>query len=264
MTARNRLQRSMLEGRLAPLGAFVDIAKRARRTAFGGPLNGQAFRRLIVEGVIAACEARVAIETGSHRGTTTEFLSSTSVDEVWTVEYLPRYYWYTRWRFRSNPRVNVVRGDSRTVLRELAGDPDLTARSTLFYLDAHWGADLPLAEELRIIAGSWSRWVAVIDDFLVPDDPGYRYDAYTPEATIEAAYCKRAGIPGLRIYYPALESKYETGARRGCGVVTSVPALCRQLEAMPSLLRAESDEPDDEQADRQDRASADDVGTAQA
>jgi hypothetical protein len=233
-----RFRNSALYGSLAPAAAaFEYIAKPHRRRAFGGPLNDQAFRRLIVEGVISACEVRVIVETGSHRGTTTEFFATSGVDRVFTVEYVSRFFWYTRMRLRKHPGVHVLKGDSREALTSIARDHELLAKPTLFYLDAHWDADLPLAEELRIISSHWTKWVAVVDDFRVPGDAGYGFDSYGADATLDDQYCARVGIDGLRIYYPTLESKFESGRRRGCAVLTSVPEIAHRLDGMTALLR---------------------------
>lgn len=233
-----RVRRSALEGVLAPAGAVYDmVAKPYRRQAFGGPLNDQAFRRLIIEGLVSACAIRTIIETGACRGTSTEFFAASGVDSVWAVEYVPRLFWYTRLRLLRHKQVHILAGDSRAGLTRLAQTAGLTASPTLFYLDAHWGADLPLAGEIEIIARSWSRWVSVIDDFRIPDDAGYGYDAYGEDATIDAAYCARIGVPNLHIFYPALSSRFETGRRRGCAIITNVPEMVEKLDAMPALLR---------------------------
>lgn len=233
----DRVRRSAFDGLLAPAAAAFDyVAKPARRRAFGGPLNDQAFRRLIVEGVISACGLRGVIETGSHLGTTTEFFALSGVESVWTVEYVPRFYWYTVLRLLKHRDVHVVRGDSRKALTRLAQRKDVTSTPTLFYLDAHWGADLPLAEEIRIIANHWQYWVAIIDDFKVPGDSGYGFDSYGIESTLDAAYCDRIGIEGLRLYYPALESRFESGRRRGCVAMTNVASVVEKLDRLPALL----------------------------
>jgi hypothetical protein len=232
-----RLRRSAQEGALAPAAAAFEFISKPARSAFGGPLNDQAFRRLIVEGVISACGVRAVIETGSHRGATTEFFAASGVESIWTIESMPRFYWYTVFRLRKYPFVHVIKGDSRTALGELARDPATTAKPTLFYLDAHGSADLPLAEEIRVIAKHWLSWVAMIDDFKVPDDSGYGFDSYGVEATLDADYCNRVGVPGLLLFYPALESRFESGRRRGCAVVSNVPTHVEQLESLPALLR---------------------------
>ena len=233
-----RLRKSALTGALAPIAATYDyLARPWMRDSWGGPLNGQAFRRLIIDEVIATCQLSGVIETGSYRGTTTDlFRTIPGVSRVWTVEAVPRFYWYTRLRFRNDARVTVLPGDSRPALTRLASDPTVTSRPTLFYLDAHWGADLPLGEEVQTIASNWRTWVAVIDDFRVPGDDGYQFDSYGPEATLEVEYLLPR-VPGLAIYFPTLPSQRETGLKRGCAVVTTNPEIRAQLDGLPLLLR---------------------------
>ena len=131
-----------------------------------------------------------------------------------------------------------MRSDSRTALRELGRDRRLTALPTLFYLDAHWGDDLPLAEEIREIAGNWQRWVAIIDDFKVPTDAGYAYDDYGPGKALDLPYLRTAGVDPLRVFWPRLTAAEESGLKRGCVVITSDPAIARRLENECSTLIA--------------------------
>ncbi len=229
------LRRSGNTGRLAPLFAARDYyTRRWLRTSFGGPLNGQANRRLILEALIAELEVDRIIETGTYRGTSTELFRHLA--EVWSIEAHPRYHWFARHRFRGNSRVHLLQGDSRPRLRELALRPELTSGGTLLYLDAHGGGELPLGEELQIAARGWERWVALIDDFQVPGDDGYRYDEY-PDGTLNADYLTRRGPAGMRIWYPRLPSHLETGSRRGCAVVTTVPQVAERVDAVGELLR---------------------------
>jgi hypothetical protein len=209
--------------------------RRRLRASFGGPLNDQAYRRLILDALVAALEVDRIMETGTHRGTSTALFRNLA--ETWSIEANPRFHWFARYRFRGAPGVHLLQGDSRERLRELALRPELTAGSTLFYLDAHWGEDLPLAEELQIAAGGWEHWVALIDDFQVPGDDGYRYDSYSEDATLNADYLARRGPPGLRIWYPRLPSQLETGRRRGCAVVTTVPQVAERIDTLGELLR---------------------------
>jgi hypothetical protein len=235
---RDWLRRNSDQGLLAPAAAIYDfVARPEHRRSFGGPLNGQAFRRLMVEGIINACDLRTVIETGAYRGTTTEFFAE-RFERVWTIEHTPRYYWYTRLRMLRRSSVNVVRGDSRAALLELARDSSITSAPTLFYLDAHWDADLPLAEEIEIIAQHWRTWVAVIDDFKVPGDDGYGFDTYGPNATLDAEYCSKIDVAGLRLFYPALHSTFESGCRRGSAVLVNDEALATRLGEMSELLRS--------------------------
>ena len=61
-------------------------------------------------------------------------------------------------------------------------------RSYFVYLDAHWAEELPLAEELCIVASAWTRCVVMVDDFQVPGDSGYAYDDYGPGLALTEDY----------------------------------------------------------------------------
>ena len=73
-------------------------------------------------------------------------------------------------------------------LRELTQEPIDRAVPTLFYLDAHWHEYLPLRDELEIALGQFANAVVLIDDFQVPDDPGYGFDDYGPGKTLNLEY----------------------------------------------------------------------------
>ncbi len=70
------------------------------------------------------------------------------------------------------------------------------------YLDAHWEDDLPLAEELRIIAGAWRSAVVMIDDFQVSDDDGYGFDDFGPGKALTQSYLPKEDLAGWELYYP--------------------------------------------------------------
>ena len=106
---------------------------------------------------------------------------------------------------------------------------------TFVYLDAHWGPDLPLFEETRILFASSSGIVVMIDDFQVPDDPGYAFDSYGPAATLNLEYLRLGEIPEARVFFPALPSSAETGARRGCVVLAKAGPMADALAALDSL-----------------------------
>jgi hypothetical protein len=114
--------------------------------------------------------------------------------------------------------VEVLRADSRAMIGLLSERRRF--RRPLFYLDAHWGADPPLTGELEEIAAGWSDAVAVIDDFQVPGDDGYRYDTYDGQAlSLES-------LPGIEAVaaFPAHRSQLESGARRGTAYLGIGPA----------------------------------------
>src|SRR5262249_18400985 len=122
-----------------------------RLLTWGGPFNGQAGRRAIFEAIMTVVDPGFIFETGTYFGTTTELLAETGLPIV-TVESNRRNYGFARVRLRRFPNVQLQLGDSRTEMRRALDlhSAALQARPLFAYLDAHWYADLPLAEELEI------------------------------------------------------------------------------------------------------------------
>ncbi len=190
------------------------------------PFNAQHERAAIIRALIERARVTCAIETGTFHGVTTEYLA-TIVNSVVSVEVDPFYYSVAAERLSEATNVTLHLGDSRTVIHALSIQPSFTDQVTLFYLDAHWGDDLPLADELTMIGASWSRAIVVIDDFEVPGDSGYGFDNYGPGVRLDRTILPpRAKWRGA---YPSIASEQETGSRRGWVVLTS-PELSHVLE----------------------------------
>ncbi|MFC4948442.1 hypothetical protein [Pseudonocardia sp. GCM10023141] len=243
------------------LGAWLDDRRPALRDPWGGPLNGQPKRQQIVRDLHAAIGFEHVVETGTHRGSSTAFFAVVCGVPVSTVELIPRLAAYCRRRLAVHAEVAVTCGDSRRFLRDLAARPQARQETALFYLDAHGDDDLPLAEELEIIAESWANAVVMIDDFEVPTDPGYGYDNHGPGKALTLAYLPR--LPGWRTFFPAASAAEEAGARRGCVVLAS-PSLGGVVETVPSLVRGPDDRgaaPAGEVAVTYDNSNSDGVGS---
>jgi hypothetical protein len=223
---------SRVTTRLPPdLAGRIDLLRPSWRDSWGGPLNGQLRRRDLVRDLARTIEFDQVIETGTYRGTTTEFLSAVFGAPTISVEANPRLFSYSSRRLAARSDVTVEFGDSRAALQRAAGD---AAGKTVFaYLDAHWEEDLPLAEELEIIASNWSHAVVMIDDFQVPSDEGYAYDDYGPGKALTPDYLPVGALADWSLLYPSAASEEETGARRGCCVLAS-SAMSRVVQ-IPSL-----------------------------
>lgn len=196
---------------------------RIKKDRWGGAFNGQSNRRAIFDAIVGRQAPSLIVETGTYRGTTTEALAQSGAS-VLTIEGQGRNYGFARARLRRLSNVKIELGDSRERLRILFEKMNGGVRpgSIFAYLDAHWDADLPLRDELEIIFNWDSDAIVMIDDFCVPDDAGYGYDHYGPGAVLDTEYL----APTIRRFdllslYPRLPSKQETGARRGCVVLTS-------------------------------------------
>lgn len=208
-----------------------------RRDTWGGPFNGQQARQQLFRELAAAFDFPVIVETGSHRGTTTAFLRRASRATVHTTDTSPRCQGYCRARFLTARRVRVHDLDSRLLLQRLL--PHLVAHaagSVFFYLDAHWAADLPLREECALILQSHLPAVIMIDDFEVPGDPGFGFDDYGAGRRLCLAYL--ASLQGLTAFFPTCPAGQETGARRGCVVLATTPAIAQRLHRIPTLRPA--------------------------
>jgi predicted O-methyltransferase YrrM len=189
----------------------------AHRESWGGPMNGQQRRQQMVESLFSHLEIGAVVETGTFRGTTTRFLADLCDGPVVTVEADPRAYGFARMALRGVPDVRLLHDDSRSALEKVVGSPPLAHHRVLYYLDAHWGEDLPLREEVTTIFAGSPRALVLIDDFEVPDDPGYTYDDYGAGKALTLDYLGEARQAfGLRVYFPSATAAEETGAKRGC------------------------------------------------
>jgi hypothetical protein len=214
-------QRSLsLVALLSPrAAAYLEWCQEPLRHAYRDAMNRQRGRQEIVRRIFCVMNPAAVIETGTYRGTTTEFLSHLTDAAVYSVELNRRYYEYARMRFAEIGGVTLELGDSRQFLDRLSTDPRVPKQRVFFYLDAHWEADVPLREELLIIAEHWSESVIMIDDFQVVDDEGYGFDDYGPGKRLALDYLPLDSLGGYSCLVPQLPSAEETGFRRGCVVL---------------------------------------------
>jgi hypothetical protein len=190
-----------------------------QRASWGGPFNGQRNRLEIFRELHAFYNFKHAFESGTYRGTTTSFLAEAVAGRVWTVELDPWSFGFCWARFCLNKKVRMRFGDSRAAIGKsipLAGQNS----AAFFYLDAHWGDDLPLQEEIDAILSRSANVVIMIDDCQVEGDLGYGFDNYGAGRLISLDYVRRASrrFPS-RIFFPRLPGAVETGERRGCMVL---------------------------------------------
>jgi predicted O-methyltransferase YrrM len=218
-----RVRDRSLEGvaSVAPaLAAYADWCQPVHNR-WVGPMNGQPARQQLVRDIARCAQPKAVIETGTNRGVTTEFLWSVTGAPTWTVETSQRFAKFAQWRLHHLADITVCHDDSRAFLAQLARDEQMPKEDVLFYLDAHWGTQLPLREELVTIAQHWTEPVILIDDFQVPGDTGYGFDDYGNGMRLSSDYVPLAEMGDFTLLFPACPSAAEGGSRRGCVVIVS-------------------------------------------
>jgi hypothetical protein len=200
------------------------------------PMNSQAIRTELARHLILQCKIARIVETGTFLGTTTEFFAQFGVP-VTTAEFNADLARQSSARLSKWKNVEVRAYDSVRVLQELAREPIDRSVPTLFYLDAHWENHLPLREEAELAFTHFAKAILLIDDFAVPDDPGYGFDDYGPDKRLTLEYLMHGNLPPLSAYFPSAPSHQETGERRGCVVVTANSELAAILDEIPLLRR---------------------------
>lgn len=198
-------------------------------------MNSQPARIEVVRQIIVRCKIARIVETGTFLGATTEFFAQYNVPIV-TVEINPKFASQSRARLARWSNVDLRISDSVCVLQDLAREIADRSQPTLFYLDAHWPNHLPLREETELAIGNFAKAVLLIDDFAVPDDPGYAFDDYGPGKRLDIEYLLAAKVPPLQIFFPSTPSHREGGARRGCVVATANSEIAAMLADI-ALLR---------------------------
>lgn len=205
--------------------------------SWGGPFNGQSFRQQIYQDLKNRIGFTAIFETGTFRGTTTEYLHQTSGLPIYTVEIMPRFFGFSKTRFRANPQIFTFLGDSRSFLQQQASTGTHNAQKVFFYLDAHWGEDQPLKKEIQIIFENFPLAVVMIDDFKVPGDAGYLHDGHNGQGHLLDLDYIQPVVSQLKLacFFPSQRAELESGAKRGCVVLAQASELIAALGGLESL-----------------------------
>jgi hypothetical protein len=143
--------------------------------------------------------------------------------------------------------------DSRAGMLHLAMSNTLLPGCVFFYLDAHWYdwfdgrgwssfgtryfGDLPLAEEVQLAFRYWPEAVVMVDDFAVPDDPGYGFDDHGAGECLNLEYLIDNDALPDGIWFPRDRSDSETGSRRGCVVLAHAGDVVRRIDTLTMVRR---------------------------
>jgi len=165
-----------------------------------------------------------AIETGTYIGSSTHLFQGLGVKKTYSFEIVEEYAFVARNRHKSlieQGSLEIILGSSLdnlpTVLSGISNEQSMVA-----YLDAHWNSYVPTTDELNLLIEWGGPFIAIIDDFYVPDSPGYGFDQYGE--TVVGPTLVPAHF-GISLWMPNESEVCETGARRGTGYVISSDAL---------------------------------------
>lgn len=213
-------------------GVREDLNEPQARQGFRGPLNGQVIRQLIFTQLDKLFCFDAFVETGSYLGTTTEMFA-TYERPVFSCENQARYYYRAASRCAPMSNVTITLEDSRSFLKSFVNEQGSAFKMPFVYLDAHWYDDLPLPEEIEIIAGAFSDFVIMVDDFCHPKF-AYGFDKYPTgiELTLDYLLPRLANRQDLEFLFPVHPEHLETGPRRGTLVI--IPKhLCDRVLGSP-------------------------------
>ena len=212
----------------------LDLLNPELQYRWGGAFNGQAERCATVLEILDRLRPTAIIETGTYRGTTTEFLARHFTGPIHSCEIDRRCFLGSRRKLARFPQIELALSDSRPFLRYVLARRR-PAAPLLVYLDAHWWDDLPLREEIEIILGSGHEAAIMIDDFEVPDDPGYTFDDFGPGKRFSLALLDFLADHPEPLFYPSARAEAETGSKRGAVVLSTGPHVTAALGAVTGL-----------------------------
>lgn len=197
--------------------------------------NGVRGRKKIFNEILNTYSFHHIIETGTYLGDTSGYMTTTSGVPVLTCELNQSLYRIAKMRLKHISSISLHNMDSRAFLMHLSNNTGITKKCCFIYLDAHWGKDIPLREEIMIIASNWDEFVIMIDDFKVPGDDGYAHDNYGTLEYINMPHLRRQY--NLRAYFPSMPSTEEPTQPTGCVVMAKKNSFGERLDEVMSLRR---------------------------
>jgi len=209
-----------LDGELCALrqevGQLRDSAIHHLRYYTTIPFNQQSFRKRMADDLLARTQPVAIVETGTHIGNTSQYFATKEVP-LYGIELNEILHAIAAIRLNHLPHVEMIQGNSVDVLKARQfGD----GRGVVFfYLDAHWYNNLPLNEEMLLVTRDYRRFVAMIDDFHVHDDPDYGFDVYPGIGSLSLPYVRNAIKEEFGYYYPACRGADEDSFRRGAIII---------------------------------------------
>jgi hypothetical protein len=212
----------------------VERAGAGRLSDGGGPFGFDVTLALLVDDLVRRFACDVLAEAGCFLGDTTVYLARRYPDlPVKSCDVDAGHAAFTGYRMAGLANASVACVDSASLVSDVCA----AYQRPLFYLDAHWGADWPLARELTAI----KTGVAVIHDFDI-GHPRFSFDSYRGTAC-GPEFLARMPHPPDRYFTPNPHANYplpclQVGRRAGVGVVV-IGLDPSPLDGHPYLLAHE-------------------------
>jgi len=199
--------------------------------------NGQKGKKNIFNDLLLRYRFSNILETGTYIGDTAGYMAERSQLPVHSCEINQLLYSLAKMRLKAFPSISLYNLDSRDFLDRLGNRPEIIRNECFVYLDAHWGKNLPLKEEISIISSRWEKFIIMIDDFQVPNDGGYIYDCYGAFASLNLSYLRKTLAKfDLCTFFPSMPSREESRTRpTGCVILAKNNEYAHPLQQIPSL-----------------------------
>ena len=195
------------------------------------PFNKQSFRKRMADELFSRIKPVAIVETGTNIGNTTQYFA-TKQAPLFGIEFNEILHAISSIRLNHLPHVEIIQGDSVDVMKKRKfGDNN---GIVFFYLDAHWYNNLPLKEEMNLVARDYDRFVVMIDDFSVHDDTDYGFDTYPGIGSLSLPYIRNSLQKEFGYYYPACQGINEDSFRRGAIVICD-PSSRQLLDGVETL-----------------------------
>lgn len=212
----------------------LDLLNPYLQYRWGGAFNGQEQRQALFRQILQQFRPAALVETGTYRGTTTEFMAWYFNGPIYSCEIDRRCHLGARRRLSRFPQVELHLIDSRHFLNHVLGRL-APATPLLVYLDAHWGEDLPLRQEIELLLAAGHPAAIMIDDFEVPGDAGYSFDDFGPGKRLSLELLEFMAGHDQPLFFPKLPALAETGSQRGCVVLSTGDDVTAALQLVQHL-----------------------------
>jgi len=166
----------------------------------------ETFKQLVVKH-----KPDLLLETGTHKGDTTEYFASFNIP-VLTTEINQEFYNSSKDKLKELNSVTLLLGDSAKVLKD--NFTLIKDKKILAFLDSHFLNDQVLERELELFRELTQKPIIIIHDFYVPDKDfgydtwdGHRYDYNFYKKYLDDLY----GEDGYTYFY----NNDAVGCRRG-------------------------------------------------